>query len=171
MEPFYCGTSIAEPPDFKGETGAAWRVNMPPIGQRGRPDFDGTVDLVIVRQPGSHPCWDHWLISLVHLRQIPGVKPAHLRSPEMTHELQIAALDPGQPLPAVSWHPDVPFHLLRPIDVVEQFAASDDATAAAVLDQVVRVIVEGWASPDQDWRRWWNREIAAFARTTRVRPS
>ena len=114
--PKYQGTRIAAPPTQAGQGGRGWRLTLPSPGSRALPDHEGTVGGFLVAAPGAHPFWDHYLFMVVHLRPIPGVKPAHKRFEAATHEFMIMALDPGQPLPTL-------------IDVIEQFAAADDATA------------------------------------------
>lgn len=161
----YQGTSITAPSTFSGPGGSAWRVTLPPVGQRRRPDEDGTVDLFLLHIIGAHPLWDHWLASVIHLRPIAGVKPPHIRVSGATHELLIVALDPTEPLPgldgaAPGWQP----RYLTPIDVVEQFQVADDAIAAEILELAVRAMVDGAASPDQDWRSWWRASLGQIAR-------
>lgn len=164
LPPRYAGTTIADPPTFTGRGGTAWRLRLAPLGDRARPDWDATVDAFILRVPEAHPFWDHWLVSLIHLRPIAGVKPATIRLTGATHELLIMALDPECALPGLDV--DASFHprWLSPIDVVEQFQATDDAVAAQIFELAVRVIVDGQASPDQDWRAWWKEAVATTAR-------
>lgn len=159
----YAGTAITEPPTFTGRAGRAWRLRMPPVGHRHRPDNDATVDAFIVRVPGAHIAWDHWMVSLIHLRPIDGVKPAEIRVGDATHEFMILALNPEEPLPGLDV--DENFHpaWLSPIDVAEQFTAANDAVAAEIGELAVRTIVDGYASPDQDWRAWWKNAIATTA--------
>lgn len=161
----YQGTAITEPPTFQGAGGQkAWRVRMAPLGSRGRPDFDATVDLFIVHVPGAHAFWDHWSITVIHLRPVAGVKAPVIRREGATHELIIVTLNPEQPLPGLdatdpTWKPD----FLTPIDVMEQFIAANDAIAAEILELAVKTIVDGFASPDQDWRQWWTAAIQQTA--------
>lgn len=154
---------------MSGQGGRAWRVEMRPPGQRGKSDWDGTVGLFIVNAPGMHPCWEYWVVSLIHLRPIAGVKPAHIDLPGATHEFMIVALDPEQPLPGLvvdeQWQPK----WLRPIDVIEQFTAANDAVADRILELAVQAIVAGVASPDQGYRAWWKAAIAETSRALRRR--
>jgi hypothetical protein len=162
--PKYCGTAIAEPPTFTGPAGSAWRVRLQPIGERAVPDWNATLDFFIVRAEGAHPFWDHWFVSVVHLRPIDGVPPAHISKPGMTHELIIAALNPELPLPSLDAdHAGWKANWLTPVDVIEQFAAKDDAVAQQILELAVQAIVGGFASPDQYWRPWWANAIASTA--------
>lgn len=164
MRTMYHGTEVPGPPTLTGVAGRAWRVTLPALGERARPDHDATLGGFLVHVPGAHICWDHWMVSAVHLRPIPGVTPAHKRFDAATHEFVIAALDPTSPLPASlvvdrDWH----LALLKPIDVIEQFVAVNDAVADCILELAVRTLVDGLASPDQDWRPWWTQAIASTA--------
>lgn len=131
---------------------AAWRCKVPPT----RPDHMAHLAGWLVRGP-FHPSWNHWCITLVHLRDISGVPPAKKRHESFTHEILFASLDPREPTP----DPDVGgFVFLEPLDVVEQFGGLADAQAIQLLDMSVRLIVDGRASPDSDWRRFWKQCIA-----------
>lgn len=161
---WYQGTSYPDPATVTGSHGAGWRLRLPPIGERGRPDFDGTVDGFVVRVPGAHPCWDHWLVSLIHLRPIVGGRDPHIAFPGATHELTIASLNPEQPLPSLDQIGDgAGFSWLTPFDVVQQFQARDDAVAQRILELAVNAICAGVASPDQDWRSWWREMLLKTA--------
>lgn len=160
----YCGTAITAPPTFTGEAGEAWRLELPPAGQRGRPDFDASVGGFLLRAPRAHPLWDHYAISVIHLREMAGVRPPVIRTPGATHELMIMALDPRQALPSsLEAGPDFRLHYLTPIDVMEQFPAENDAVADQILELAVRAIVDGQGSPDQDWRAWWKEALTVTA--------
>jgi hypothetical protein len=155
-------TPPSKPADIEGAFASAWRVALPPVGQRGRPDADGTVDYWLVRAPHAHPLWAWYIVGVVHLRPIDGVRPAEVRRPGATHELMIAALDPEKPLP----DPDQMGRgegpspaILRPIDVVHQFGVRDDADALQVCEAAIQAIVHGSISPDQDWRSRWREAI------------
>lgn len=161
----YQGTQITAPPDLSGPFGKAWRVTMPPLGQRRKPDFDATVDMFLVQRRAAHPVWDHWLVSLVHLRPMAGVRPAHVTVAGATHELMIVALNPEFQLPPLDcrsplWAPKY----LTPIDVTEQFPCPDDAFAQHFLELSVTAIVNGYISPDEAARALWKESIATTLR-------
>jgi len=141
-------------PDHAGRAGRAWLV--------GRPDDDhvdttAAVATYLLSVPGAHPFWSWWVLSVVHLRDIPGQsKPPTRRYPEAEHELLIAALDPGtQPDPG----DPTTFRYMTPIDVCEQFHGLDDDGALTLARLSVLSICRGDASPDQDWRPWWRTAI------------
>ena len=70
--------------------------------------------------------------------------------------------DPEQPLPDLEavGRGEASFAFLTPVDVMQQFTVSDDAMAYRLGELAVRSCVDGFASPDQDWRAWWTRAIA-----------
>ena len=159
----YQGSKYTEPPALSGVAGRAWQVRMLPLGEREKRDHDGCVSAWIINAPGAHPFWSYWIMSIVHLRQIPGAPPAKFQFPGATHELQIVTLNPEHALPSLDagrgWQP----HFLTPLDVVQQFEVANDAIAAELGEMAIRAIVDGRASPDQDYRSWWRGSIAATA--------
>ena len=166
-EPMYKGTRINEPPTLQGRAGQAWMIRQPAPGARFKRDHDATVAMFLLRVPGAHIAWNHWIMSVIHLRDIPGVKPAHKEFPEATHEFMIVALDPGEALPALDVTPEWRVRRLTPVDVLEQFTAADDVIAEHVLDLAVRAVVDGFLSPDQDFRSAWKQAIAGLAKDHR----
>lgn len=151
----YKGTTISEPPTFKDNFGQAWRLRLLPIGERGRPDKDATVGVFLVQAPYAHPIWSYWVVSIIHLRDIVGVKKAHLQFPEATHELAIVALNPEEQLPSLDITVNWKIHRLTPTDVIEQFKVSNDAIADQILELSIMRIIDGTISPDEDWRAVW----------------
>lgn len=140
-------------PDLKGHGTAAWRVD---ISKPADPAQTATLASWLVTGP-FHPLWNYWSISVIHLRDIPGVKPANKQYPEAEYEFMIVSLNPDR-----APHPDRPnetFHHLTPIDVAEHFHGLTDDQAKELCELAVRSIVGGLASPDQDWRAWWKKCI------------
>jgi hypothetical protein len=127
------------------------------------------VDGWLLHVRGAHPLWCYWMLAVIHLRPIASVRPPHVRFEGATHELMVVALDPNVPLPDLDavGRGDASFQVLTPIDVCEQFAVQDDAQASQLCEMAVGVCVNGQASPDQDWRRWWTGAIAETAKHLR----
>lgn len=160
---------IERAPDLTGAFGAAWQLPVAPLGQRRRADLGATIAGWLLNAPQAHPLWTYYLVSVIHLHAIAGVKPPFIRTPGATHELIIASLNPEQRLPdlAAVGRGEASFAFLTPIDVMEQFTVTDDAMAYRLCELAVRSCVDGIASPDQDWRSWWRATIANTAQHLR----
>jgi hypothetical protein len=140
------------PADARVPAGRGWKV---PIPADGEPAWAATLNAWIVNVPGAHPFWSWWQVSVVHLRDLHGVPPAHRRYPEAEYEFMIVAFDPDTP-PDPDDRGGDGAKFLTPIDVVEQFHGIADAQAAQLCDGAVAAILRGRASPDQDYRSWWH---------------
>lgn len=108
--------------------------------------------------PGAHAFWSWWTVTLVHLREVPGVPPPHLKYPEAEYEFTIFSINPEacpEPDPDAVGHP-----ILTPPDVVEQFHGVSDEDAERICLGAVQAIVNGHISPDQDYRGVWKMLMA-----------
>ena len=142
-------------PDLDGPAGRAWRLRDVAEGE-GLPDWQGTVALWLVEAPGRHPFWSWWSMAAIHLRPIPGTKPAHVGREGATHEFLWAALDPARSPPLAQLEGKLePLPWLTPFDLVHQVVGISDLQAGSVLVDAVRAVVTGGASPDSDFRSWW----------------
>lgn len=142
-------------PDVTGPFGRAWVVKKPIV----KPDHNASLSEWLINVPGAHPFWEYWYIALIHLRDIPGVPPAHKKYPEAEFEFIIAAISPEvRPAP----DPDEArgFPLMTPTDVAEQFHGITDHDAVRVCEAAVQAIVNGRISPDQDFRSMWHQLLA-----------
>lgn len=104
------------------------------------PDVQGTVAVWYLHCPGQSPAWDRYILAVVHLRPIPGVRPAVVNVPHATHEVLVHALDPQRmptALDPATWAP------LRPLNVVEQLQLPDDDAAREVAALAARAVVDG----------------------------
>lgn len=153
-------------PDVRGAFGSAW-LFAPYVAcddPDAKPDFAANLQNWLLECPQAHPMWSHWLVSLIHLRDIEGVPPAKVHREGATHEFVIAALEPGQPLPDVE-HPLSPMpKMMQPVDVVHQVVGVDDEQAVRVLFDVVKATVHGYLSPDADWREVWKTVLDGTAK-------
>lgn len=134
-------------PDFKTNFGQAWELRQ----------VDGPTACVghwLINIPGAHPFWEHWLVIVISLKDIPGVPPAKKRYPEAEYEFLIASINPEEcPVP----DPDkMSFPLLEPIDVIEQFHGVSERDALRVGQGAIQAIMNGRMSPDQDFRAMWH---------------
>jgi hypothetical protein len=141
---------IKRPPDIKGRW-SAWRV-----------PFDATearagLAVWLLHCPGAHPFWSYWVMSLVHLRETPGVHAPKLRYPGAQYELHAFALDPHGPKPDPDDLKSLE-HVLTPVDQVHQFHGVCDATAVEMVERLAGMVAGGF-SPDTDNRQAWSAII------------
>ncbi len=145
-------------PDYVGAgSWRAWRVK--PATE----DPSTGVAAWLLHCPGAHAFWSYWWIMLIHLRPVEGAPPAVITTPGAGWEVICAAQQPD-----VAPNADEVKGTLRyltPFDWVVQFGdVKDDAKAIEVVEAVVQAIMTGQASPDSDWRRYWQNAIPATAR-------
>ena len=146
-------SNIKRVPDFQG-VGRAWEMK---VGKQARPDQEATLIGYIINGPW-HLLWSWWMVAVIHLREIPGVKPPNKRYPGAEYEFMIISIDPDvPPNPDKTFPQDVKY--LTPIDVVYQFDGVTDEQAKEICTTAVKVIIKGM-SPDQDYRSWWENSIA-----------
>lgn len=111
-----------------------------------KPDVSATLAAWFLQCPGQSPAWQHYHLSIIHLRPIPNVEPAVLKRENATHEVMLVALNPKpRPVPedVMSWH------WLRPINFTGQLALPSDEEAKTVLKILARAVADGllWAEP------------------------
>ena len=114
--------------------------------------------------PGQSPAWSHYTMNVIHLRDIDGVPPAHIRVLGATHELILIALDPDRHpkvLKLSSWRP------LRPLNVQEQIRLPDDRSAREMAEKAAQAVVNGLlpaepplAGTVEPWRTSLNKTAA-----------
>jgi hypothetical protein len=145
-------------PDQQTGNGRAWNLDLTriPEGQK-----HATVASWLVNVPGAHPFWAYWTITVVTLKDLPGVPPAKKRYPEAEYEFMILAIDPERcPEPDPDKIIIEGYPHLSPIDVIEQFHGISEADAGRLVDGAVRAVLSGHVSPDQDFRPAWRNLIA-----------
>lgn len=121
---------------FIGAVGMASRITAPPatINQT------ATLGAWLLHLPGQHPLWNHYMLSVVHLRPIDGGRPVYRRYPEAEYELNMFALDPKagpKPDDMATLYP------LEPVNYVEQFHNITDEQAVRVGARLVEMLVHG----------------------------
>ena len=139
-------------PDFKGVFGSLWRVAKPDAAKLEMPDWQATLGQWLLTVPGAHPVWHSYALGVIHLRDIPGVRPAHKQYPEAEHELLLLALDPEKPLPDPDDVANFKPAYLTPLNLVEQFHGVTDEQAVEIAEWLGRSFIDGLANPDTDYR-------------------
>ncbi len=123
---------------FQGPCGTATEVLI--SGDLPRPDVAATLSTWFLNCPGQSPAWDNYLLSIIHLRPIEGVRPAVISVPKATHEVLLLAADPTTNPTAMD--PDS-WQFLFPHNVSEQIELPDDVTAVMLLEDCARAVVDG----------------------------
>lgn len=159
-------------PDLSSDTVKAWLIPITKESVEGHTKEWGAppahIATWIVTGP-FHMFWQWWMVAVIHLRDIPGAPPPHKQYLEAEYEFMILSMnpDPGD-------RPNVPDidaldrgenpnlclpGFLSPPDAVVHFHGVDDEQAAEVARLSVAAIVNGYASPDSDFRSWWKTAI------------
>lgn len=138
-----------------------WRLEVQ--GEPRKPH--ATVGAWLVSGP-FHVAWSRWLVSIVHLRPVPGVDAAKLHFETATHEVQIMSCDPehyGEHAEILASKGARWFRLLDPPDLICQIEVTGDAMAVQCVEPLLRLVADGQLSPDSDFRRSWERMLVAHA--------
>jgi hypothetical protein len=96
--------------------------------------------------PGQSPLWQHYVLSIIHLRAEEGLPEPVIHVPHATHEVWLYALDPTQ-------HPSLKITSSRvpmtPFNFVDQVQLPDDEAAVVMIESAVQAITMGilWAEP------------------------
>lgn len=142
-------------PDFEGPGGAAWRIAIPPEERAAKPDYQASLGMWHLHCPGAHPLWTWYVVTLIHLRDIPGVAPAKKHYPEAAYEFIVMALNPDGGVPVQPGQLPRQLCYLTPFDHVLQFHGTTDEQAVRVVELYLRACTNGRLSPDQDYRAVW----------------
>ena len=140
-----------EPPTLAGVYGKAWNWT-------GKQKWDGVphsqVDMWIINAPYAHPVWANYVLSLIHLRNVDGLEPAHISLPGATHEFYLYALNPDG-----MFSNDGNPRVLTPINFSAQFIAEDDEAAKLLMRRTVQDVIDGLLNPDTDNTQSWIRRF------------
>lgn len=105
------------------------------------------LDSWILTGPRWHPVWYQYNLGLVSLADTPGLPPAKLQRPGVTHELTVVALDPDHGPYDARHLPDDGLRFLTPVNIAEQVTTTDDhARELAFL--CARAVVDGHLWPE-----------------------
>jgi len=141
------------PPYLETAHGKAWRIDLEDIRTRlGYTKLDDSVIVCrFVECRWAHQFWANYVISTVHLRDLPGKEQVVLHLPGATHEIMVSALSPDKV-------PDFknPFsgHMLPP-NFIGQFICKDDLEASIRTNKAINLILDKKLSPDTDSCRAW----------------
>ena len=142
---------------YAGAAGQAWVIDE--ILNAPQPELNATLASWIVEARWAHPVWYQYALSLVHLREGPGLQAATIHRAGLTHEFMLFALDPKRPLPVSHRFDfatgDLPY--LIPANQGYQFPAESDAAAVTRVRNLVEAIADGTLNPDTDARQTWHK--------------
>ncbi len=146
-------------PDEQSPYARAWNLDLTKIPDR--PEKVLAISSWLINMPGAHAFWSYWTLSIISLRDVPGVKPAVKRYPEAEYEFMIMAINPEKcPLPDPDLMLTDGYPWLTPIDVVEQFHGISEMDCRRLAEGAIKAILSGQVSPDQDYRPMWKALIA-----------
>lgn len=151
-------------PDLRGPNCAAWKLKTPLKAIEKA--WEACLESWILNGPGYHPAWAWWQVSVVHLRDIEGCPPAKKQYANAEYEFMIVAFNPARGTPdidlievSVDWGNKGAHKFLFPLEVCKQFHGINDKQAAKICSAAISAIVNGYLSPDSDFRSAWNMSI------------
>lgn len=132
-------------PDLVGAAGRAWRIALTP---EARAQWPAAIDAFIFHAPGQAAAWSAFYVSAIHLRDVPGIPPAHLEFPGATHEIAVYALDDhAHEIDPDDWQEESERRPMRwrltPVNYQRAIAVRNDADAAMLVDALARAFVDG----------------------------
>lgn len=143
---------------FQGSGGRATRINH----DTSLPGSEATVAWYLLE--GSwHPLWSQFIMSCIKLDDVPGWPEPKLQFPGATHELVVAALDPGNPPTRYDIRDleargvEATNGWLEPVDVCHQFTATD-AEMEFLTDCAAEAVARAMLNPSTDDSRTAMRE-------------
>lgn len=128
----------------EGPFGRAEEGEIPDV-----PEFAETVCHWLINAPVYHPAWSQYLLVVVRLRDgVPGFGPPKRQFEGTTHELHVVALNPDHRLTVAELaDPNTRAHYLTPINIAEQFIATD-AEMQQLADLAAQAVVNGHLNPE-----------------------
>lgn len=155
-----------DPPTMTSTMGLsrAWEVDFSKVvwsrsGRNPTPEqLEAQVCAWLILAPYAHPIWHSYMLACYSLVPLPGQPDAHIYVPGATHEMLLMVLDP-----AVQERYDLrtPLgqYVLTPCNFAAQFIARDKESAASLIRDTVRDVVDMRLNPDTDYLQHW---IARF---------
>ena len=131
------------PADISRTHGRAWTLHD--LTQDGMGSW-------LLQCPGAHPYWDCWIVSLIHLRDLPSMPPARRETERATHEVAVFAIEPRE---AIAVDDPASMPLMIPPCIAWQAEALTDEQAQRLTQQLVTMCTTGALSPDSDGARYW----------------
>lgn len=83
-----------------------------------------------ITAPGQSPAWDNYVLSVIHLRDIVGVRPAIIHREGATHEVMLWALERREDLEPAN---PLAWSRLEPVNLMEQIVTSGTVLTSGQL--------------------------------------
>jgi len=142
-------------PNFEGNGGRAWRMNIKPTTKA----HEASLVMWLIEGP-HHPLWRWHALTAIHLRDLPGVRPAQKSYPQAEYEIGIHSVDPECEVDVDSIEAGTSMlKFLRPPDLIHQFHGVTDNEVIQITVRIISLIVAGEASPDVDYQSFWKKII------------
>lgn len=131
---------------IRGPVGIAREIDLRSVAII--PRTSGALSIWILELPNVHPLWNTYQLTVIHLRDIDGVKPAHKIIPGAEYEIMLLALNPEHD---PKWDDQESWHFLTPPNFRVQFANASDELTIAVCELFAQWLVDGDipADPEQ----------------------
>lgn len=136
------------------ELGAPWRAWKARLRPEDAVEWPAGLDRWFIHAPGAHPLWDWHTLSGCMLRDFPGLPAAKLWRPSASHEFDICAVNPDWQVVIDEPGKDdrCGRFLLQPPNMTHQVCDLTDEMALELQFLLVRAIVTGLTSPDDDFK-------------------
>lgn len=136
------------PPSLVGEFGRAWVI---PVEKLAHPL--ASVCAWVIEAEWANCMWHSYAVSLIHMREVPGLDPPKVNLPGATHEFYLFALNPQKPRRAMIETGSI--HFMTPVNFGAQFVAPNDAAVVERIEATIKEVCDGLLNPDTDSRRHW----------------
>lgn len=116
-----------------------------PINRDNAPYPETSIAFWLLHIPGFHPLWNHYALSIVGLKDYPGVPKAVKNYPKAEFEIMFSAVDSSKKPQADDINS---IHPINPINYLEQFHGVSSERAAQAARVMVKAFVEGSLFPE-----------------------
>lgn len=131
------------PDELTGAFGTARRIPH----DNYRDSHPASLDGWIITAPCWHPAWSQYSLGVVSLAHFPGLPAPKLQRPGVTHELNVAALNPEHGPYDARHLPAHGLSFLLPINIAAQFTTTDEQ-ARPLGFLCARAVVDGVLCPE-----------------------
>ena len=152
----------ANPPTLVGNGGLAWKLDLERIRTERFPgQEDAMVGGWVIFAPWANIAWSYYLLACIHLRPMPSKGHPKLYIMGASHEIVLAALDPGHVVDLLDPHRThlLPLNYASQIALQERNPVDADKKACELIDKAVEDILAMQLNPDTDAVRQWKERF------------